>query len=280
MFNAFRAGFRIVLTAVLVAAAAPAIAGERFITVASTTSTDNSGLFSHLLPLFEAESGIAVRVVARGTGQALKLGRNGDVDVVLVHDRAAEDRFVAEGYGAERRDVMYNDFVIVGPKQDPAGVAGMADATAALAKIAGTAAPFASRGDDSGTHRAEKRLWQAAGIDAAAASGGWYRETGSGMGATLNIAAGMGAYALSDRGTWLSFRNKRDLAVLVEGDKRMFNPYGVILVDPARHGHVKAADARAFLDWLTGSSGQAAIDEFRIGGQQLFFGNAGAATGG
>ena len=276
MSDAFFVPLRIFLAAILIAAAAPALAGERFITVASTTSTDNSGLFSHLLPLFEAETGIAVRVVARGTGQALKLGRNGDVDVVLVHDRAAEDRFVSEGYGAERRDVMYNDFVIVGPNEDPAGVAGMADAPAALSKIAGAAAPFASRGDDSGTHRAERRLWQAAGIDIAAASGGWYRETGSGMGATLNIAAGMGAYALSDRGTWLSFRNKRDLAALVEGDKRMFNPYGVILVNPERHGHIKAADARAFLDWLTGASGQAAINEFRIGDQQLFFGNAGA----
>ncbi len=257
--------------------AAPAAAGERFITVASTTSTENSGLFRHLLPRFEAATGIAVHVVARGTGQALALGRNGDVDVLLVHDRVAEDKFVAQGFGIDRRDVMYNDFVIVGPRGDPARIAGLTDAPAALARIAAAAAPFASRGDDSGTHRAERRLWRAAGIDVEAASGGWYRETGSGMGATLNTASGMNAYALSDRATWAAFANKGELSILVEGDKRLFNPYGVILVNPARHGHIKKADAGRFLDWLTGAAGRAAIDSFRVDGKQLFF--AGTAGG-
>jgi tungstate transport system substrate-binding protein len=252
-------------------------AGERFITVASTTSTENSGLFRHLLPRFEAATGIAVRVVARGTGQALALGRNGDVDVLLVHDRVAEDKFVAEGFGVDRRDVMHNDFVIVGPRGDPARIAGLTDAPAALARIAAAAAPFASRGDDSGTHRAERRLWRAAGIDVEAASGGWYRETGSGMGATLNTASGMNAYALSDRATWIAFANKGELSILVEGDKLLFNPYGVILVNPARHGHIKKADAGRFLDWLTGAAGQAAIDSYRVDGKQLFF--AGTAGG-
>ncbi len=252
-------------------------AGERFITVASTTSTENSGLFRHLLPRFEAATGIAVRVVARGTGQALALGRNGDVDVLLVHDRVAEDKFVAEGFGVDRRDVMYNDFVIVGPRGDPARIAGLTDAPVALARIAAAAAPFASRGDDSGTHRAERRLWRAAGIDVEAASGGWYRETGSGMGATLNTASGMNAYALSDRATWVAFANKGELSILVEGDKLLYNPYGVILVNPARHGHIKKADAGRFLDWLTGAAGQAAIDSYRVDGKQLFF--AGTAGG-
>ncbi len=257
--------------------AAPVAAGERFITVASTTSTENSGLFRHLLPRFEAATGIAVRVVARGTGQALALGRNGDVDVLLVHDRVAEEKFVAQGYGIDRRDVMYNDFVIVGPRGDPARIAGMTDAPAALARIAAAAAPFASRGDDSGTNRAERRLWRAASIDVEAASGGWYRETGSGMGATLNTASGMNAYALSDRATWIAFANKGELSILVEGDKRLFNPYSVILVNPARHGHIKKADAGRFLDWLTGAAGQAAIDSYRVDGKQLFF--AGTAGG-
>ena len=272
MFNALRNILFTLLTTFLLAA--PAQAGERFITVASTTSTENSGLFRHLLPQFAAESGIEVRVVARGTGQALALGRNGDVDLLLVHDRVAEEKFVSQGYGVDRRDVMYNDFVIVGPRGDPARIAGMADAPAALARIAAAAAPFASRGDDSGTHRAERRLWRAGGVDAAAASGSWYRETGSGMGATLNTASGMNDYAIADRATWIAFRNKGDLAILVEGDERLFNPYGAILVNPARQPHVKQADARRFLDWLTGKAGQKAIDAYRVGGQQLFFGSA------
>ena len=218
---------------VLAASGPPAVAGERFITLASTTSTDNSGLFATLLPRFEAASGIAVHVVAVGTGQALRLAARGDADVLLVHDRAGEDKFVAEGNGVDRRDVMYNDFVIVGPKADPAGIAGLGDGPGALRRIAQAAAIFVSRGDDSGTNRKERRLWQAAGIDPARASGTWYREAGAGMGATLNIAAAMGAYTLADRATWLSFRNKGPLVVLVEGDRRLFNPYGVILVNPA-----------------------------------------------
>ena len=245
-------------------------AEEHFIILASTTSTANSGLFEHILPLFTAETGIAVHVVAVGTGAALRLGQRGDVDVVLVHARAAEDAFVAAGHGVERRDVMYNDFVIVGPATDPAGVRGMSDAPAALRRIAGAGAAFVSRGDDSGTHKAELRLWAAAGgvPDSRAAS--WYREAGAGMGATLNTARAMGAYALADRGTWLSFANRGDLAVLVEGDARLFNPYGVILVNPARHPHVKAADARAFIAWLTGAAGQAAIAGFSRNGERLF----------
>ncbi len=274
MFNVFRNTLFTLLTTILLAVSAPAPAGERFITVASTTSTENSGLFRHLLPQFRAETGIEVRVVSRGTGQALALGRNGDVDLLLVHDRVAEEKFVAGGYGIDRRDIMYNDFVIVGPRGDPAQIAGMADATAALAGIARAKAPFASRGDDSGTHRAERRLWRESGIDVAAASGTWYRETGAGMGATLNTASGMNAYALSDRATWIAFRNKGDLAILVEGDERLFNPYGAILVNPARHAHVKQADARLFVDWLTGKAGQTAIDAYRVDGQQLFFGSA------
>lgn len=265
-------------------AATAASAGERFITVASTTSTENSGLFAHILPRFEAATGIAVRVIAVGTGQAIRLARNGDADVLLVHDRPSEERFVAEGFGVERHDVMYNDFVLVGPGDDPANVGGLSDAPAALARIAaaneagggGPAAPFVSRGDDSGTHKAELRLWRAAGIDPAGASGGWYLETGSGMGATLNTAAAVGGYALSDRGTWLSFRNRRGLVVLVEGDPRLFNPYGVILVNPERHPHVKAADGRAFIDWLTSPAGQEAIAGFTIAGRQAFFPSAAA----
>lgn len=260
------------LTAAMVAGSATA--GDRYITLASTTSTENSGLFSHLLPKFEAESGIAVRVVAVGTGQALRLARRGDADVLLVHHRPSEEAFVAEGHGVERFDVMFNDFVVVGPQDDPAEIAGMTDAPAALAKIAAAGAPFASRGDDSGTHKAELAIWRAAGVDAAAASGSWYRETGAGMGATLNTASAMDAYALTDRGTWISFRNRGSLDLLVEGDRRLANPYGVILVNPARHGHVKAADGQAFIDWLVSPVGQAAIAAFRVDGQQLFFPSA------
>ncbi len=261
-----------------------AAAGERFIILQSTTSTQNSGLFDAILPRFTAATGIAVRVVAVGTGQAIKNARNGDGDVLLVHARAAEEAFVAAGWGLARRDVMYNDFVIVGPPADPAGIAGGTDAAAALKAIAaagagGGPATFASRGDDSGTHVKELALWRAAGLDpagfaASGASGSWYRETGSGMGATLNLAVGMGAYALTDRGTWIAFRNKGDLRVLVAGDARLFNPYGVILVNPARHPRVKAAEGQAFIDWLTGAEGQAAIGAYRLEGKQLFFPNA------
>lgn len=251
--------------------AAPTGAARPFIVLASTTSTEQSGLFAHLLPVFTADTGITVRVVAQGTGQALDTARRGDADLVLVHDRAAEERFVAEGWGLERRDVMYNDFVLVGPRRDPAGVAGGRDVVAALARIAQARQTFASRGDRSGTHAAELRLWSLAGIDPVAGRGGWYRETGSGMGPTLNVAAGMDAYVLADRGTWLSFRNRGGLAILLAGDARLFNAYGVIVVNPARHPHVKADAARRFADWLVSPAGQQAIAAFRIGGEQAFF---------
>ena len=249
-------------------------AGERFIIVQSTTSTEQSGLFGHLLPLFQAKTGIEVRVVAVGTGQAIRNARNGDGDVLLVHSKPDEEQFVADGEGVKRFDVMYNDFVVVGPKSDPAQVAGMTDVTAALGRIAAAAAPFVSRGDDSGTHKAELKLWQAAGVDARAASGTWYRETGSGMGPTLNTAAGMNGYALTDRGTWLSFQNRGDLAILVQGDGRLFNQYGVILVNPDKHPNVKADLGQEFVDWLVGPEGQQAIAAFKINGEQLFFPNA------
>ena len=245
-----------------------ASAQDRFITMASTTSTEQSGLFGHILPRFEEQTGIAVRVVAQGTGQALETGRRGDVDVVLVHSRPAEDAFVAAGHGVERKDVMYNDFVIVGPSHDPAGIANTSDAVAALAAIAAAEASFASRGDDSGTHQAELELWAAAGIEPDPT---WYRELGSGMGPTLNTAAQLPAYTLTDRGTWLSFANPGPLEIVVEGDERLFNPYGVILVSPERHPHVKAEAGRTFIDWLVGAEGQAAIASFTIGGEQLFF---------
>jgi tungstate transport system substrate-binding protein len=251
----------------------PATAQDRFITLASTTSTENSGLFDHILPRFRDESGIEVRVVAVGTGQALELGRRGDVDALLIHDTAGEQRFVAEGYGIDRRDVMYNDFVIVGPKGDPAGIAGLPDVVAALHKIAAAETPFASRGDDSGTHRAELRLWAAAGVDVETA-GTWYRELGSGMGPTLNTAAAMNAYALTDRATWVAFENKAELEIVVEGDPRLFNQYGSILADLNRFQHVKADLARRWHDWLTSPEGQAAIASFTVGGEQLFFPNA------
>ncbi len=249
-------------------------AEDEFITVASTTSTANSGLFDHILPMFENKTGIAVRVVAQGTGQAIKTGMNGDADVVFVHDQVKERAFVDQGHGVDRREIMYNDFVLVGPKSDPAGAAGGKIAPA-LRKIAAARAPFASRGDNSGTNAAELRFWKAAGVDPKAASGDWYRETGSGMGATLNAAAAMDAYTLADRGTWLSFKNRGALAVLVEGDPALFNQYGVILVNPDRHGHVKADAGRAFIDWLSSPEGQQAIASYRIDGQQLFFPNHG-----
>lgn len=247
---------------------------ERYITVASTTSTENSGLFDYLLPIFQKEAGVAVRVVALGTGQALDVGRRGDADVVFVHDRAAEERFIEEGHGVGRRDVMYNDFILVGPRADPAAVAGGRDIAAALRAIRDAKAPFVSRGDRSGTHAAELRLWEAAGIDIAASRGAWYREAGAGMGASLNTASAMDAYVLADRGTWLSFGNRGNLAIVVEGDRRLFNQYGVILVNPARHPQVKQQDAQAFIDWLVSPRGQAAIAGYRIHGEQLFYPDA------
>jgi len=267
-------GLFLALALFAAALAAEARAEPAAITLASTTSTENSGLFAHLLPRFTEATGIAVRVVAVGTGQALRLARNGDADVLLVHHRPSEEAFVAAGFGVERHGVMYNDFVLVGPRADPAALRGLDDAAAALARVAQARAPFASRGDDSGTHKKERGLWAAAGIDPSAASGAWYRETGSGMGATLNAAAGMGAYALTDRATWLAFQNKGDLEVLVEGDERLFNPYGVILVNPARHPHVRAREGQAFIDWLISNQGQAAIAAYRLDGRQLFFPNA------
>ena len=266
------------LLALLAAAAlaAPAFvqAQERSITVASTTSTEQSGLFGHLLPAFTRATGIVVKVVAVGTGQALDIGRRGDADVVFVHDRAAEVRFVAEGFATARQDVMYNDFVVLGPRSDPAKAAGK-DVLEGLRRIAAARAPFISRGDKSGTHAAELRSWKEAGIDLAAVRGEWYREIGQGMGPALNAASAQNAYVLADRGTWLSFKNRGDLAVLVEGDQRLFNPYGVMLVNRAKHAHVKAADGRAFIDWLVSGEGQRAIAAYRIDGQQLFFANAG-----
>ena len=247
---------------------------ERYITVASTTSTESSGLFGYMLPIFLAETGIAVRVVALGTGQALDVARRGDADVVFVHDKAAEEKFVAEGFGIARQDVMSNDFILVGPQSDPARVAGGKDITAALKAIKAAQAPFVSRGDNSGTHAAELRLWAGAGVDIGASKGPWYRETGSGMGAALNTAAAMDAYVVADRGTWLSFTTRGELTIVVEGDERLFNQYGVILVDPARHPHVKRADAQAFIDWLVSEQGQAAIAAFRINGEQAFFPDA------
>jgi tungstate transport system substrate-binding protein len=253
-------------------------ADDKFIIVQSTTSTQNSGLFDHILPIFKKRSGIEVRVVAVGTGQALKNARNGDGDVVLVHSSPDEEKFVAEGWGVKRHDVMYNDFVIVGPASDPAGIAGLKDADQAFKRIAEAEVPFASRGDGSGTHKAELRLWNEAGVDAKKASGDWYLETGSGMGTTLNTAVGKHAYALTDRGTWLSFANKGDLEALVEGDPNLFNQYGVILVNPDKHANVKARDGQAFVDWLISGEGQAAIASYRIDGERLFFSNARPGT--
>jgi len=253
--------------------AATALIG--FITVASTTSTEQSGLFKHLLPAFEKKSGIQVRVVALGTGQALDMGKRGDADVVFVHAKALEEKFVAEGYGLRRFDVMYNDFVLVGPKSDPAKIGGTRDIVAALQKIHGAKAPFASRGDKSGTHFAELQLWRSAGIDIDGAKGPWYRDTGSGMGPTLNTASGMNAYALTDRGTWLSFKNRGELVISVAGDQRLFNQYGVILVSPAKHPHVKQDLGQSFIDWIVSEEGQAVIAGYKIGGEQLFFPNAG-----
>lgn len=255
-------------------AATPVLSDEQFIIVQSTTSTQNSGLFDEILPEFTEATGIEVRVVAVGTGQAIRNATNGDGDVLLVHSRPAEEKFVSDGFGVSRSDVMYNDFVIVGPASDPAGIAGSTDAVAALKRIAQTGSPFASRGDDSGTHKAEMRLWQDAGIDAIDASGGWYRETGSGMGATLNTGTGMGAYVLTDRATWIAFGNKADHRIVVEGDPKLFNQYGVILVSPEKHPHVKTEQGQQFIDWLLSGNGQKAIADFKVDGQQLFYPNA------
>lgn len=272
----FRRSFLGVTAATLMALGlgGPATAQDDFIIVQSTTSTQNSGLFDYILPMFTDKTGTEVRVVAVGTGQAIKNARNGDGDVLLVHAKPAEEKFVADGEGVSRHDVMYNDFVIVGPESDPAEVAGMSDAVAALSKIAESEASFASRGDDSGTHKAELRLWDEAGVDAAAASGDWYRETGSGMGATLNTGTGMDAYIMTDRATWISFGNKGDYKILVEGDPELFNQYGIILVNPEKHSNVKADLGQQFIDWMLSEEGQNAIASFKVDGQQLFFPNA------
>jgi tungstate transport system substrate-binding protein len=258
--------------------AGPAVAqAQRSITVASTTSTEQSGLFKHLLPRFTEKTGIEVKVVALGTGQALDVGRRGDADVVFVHDKAAEEKFVAEGFGVKRQEVMYNDFVIVGPKGDPAKAAGK-DVLEGLRRIAAAKAPFISRGDRSGTHAAELRYWKDAGVDLNAVKGEWYKEIGQGMGPALNTASAQNAYVLADRGTWLSFKNRDDLTVLVEADQRLFNQYGVMLVNPAKHPHVKAAEGQAFIDWLVSPEGQKAIADYKIEGEQLFFPNAAGAA--
>ena len=264
---------RLLLLATLIAAF-PAGAQEKFIVVASTTSTEQSGLFGYLLPLFQKKTGTQVRVVALGTGQALDLARRGDADVVFVHAKSAEEKFLAEGHGVKRLPVMYNDFVLIGPKADPAKIAGGRDILAALAKIKSAGAPFVSRGDRSGTHIAELNLWKLAGIDIAKEKGPWYKDTGQGMGPALNTASAMNGYILADRGTWISFKNRGELAIAVEGDKRLFNQYGVMLVNPAKHPNVKKDLGQAFVDWVISPEGQKAIAGYKIGGEQLFFPNA------
>jgi tungstate transport system substrate-binding protein len=254
-------------------ALAHAAAEDRSIVVASTTSTQDSGLFGYLLPIFKAKTGIEVKVIAQGTGQALDTARRGDADVVFVHAKAQEEKFLAEGYGVKRFDVMYNDFVLIGPKSDPAGIKGK-DIETALKTIQAKAAPFVSRGDRSGTHVAELALWKLAGIDIAAAKGPWYREIGQGMGAALNTASAMNGYVLSDRGTWISFKNRGDLDILVQGDERLFNQYGVMLVNPQKYPSVKKDLGQTFIDWLISPEGQATIAGYKIGGQQLFFPDA------
>ncbi|MCV0368003.1 MAG: substrate-binding domain-containing protein [Filomicrobium sp.] len=252
----------------------PAVADDASIIVQSTTSTANSGLYDYMLPIFEKKTGIKVNVVAVGTGQAIKNAQNCDGDVLLVHAKSAEEKFVADGFGLKRSDVMYNDFIIVGPPSDPAKIKGDKSAGDALKKIAGAKANFASRGDNSGTHKAEIKLWKAAGVDIKDSSGQWYRETGSGMGATLNTAVGMGAYALTDRGTWISFKNKGDFEILVEGDKSLFNQYGIMLVNPEKCPNVKAKAGQSFIDWVLSADGQNTIRSFQLDGKQLFFPNA------
>lgn len=273
--KAIGAGLTLALLAGVMTAPLATGAHAETITVASTTSTENSGLFKFLLPAFEKDTGVQVKVIAVGTGQALDIGRRGDADVLFVHDPAAEQKFVDEGYGIDHQRVMYNDFIIVGPKSDPAKVRGDRDVIDALRKIAAADQPFASRGDRSGTHMAELRYWKEAGIDVTAARGKWYKETGSGMGPTLNTASGMNAYSLTDRGTWLSFKNRGELEILVEGDQRLFNQYGVMLVNPARHPQVKVQAGRSFMDWLVSPKGQQTIADYQVNGQQLFFPNAG-----
>jgi tungstate transport system substrate-binding protein len=270
-----RRTFAISLVALIALGTISAQAQERFITVASTTSTEQSGLFGHLLPRFEQKTGIKVHVVAVGTGQALDLARRGDADVVFVHARAAEEKFLAEGHGVKRFPVMYNDFVLLGPKTDPAKIAGSKDILEALKKVEAAKAPFVSRGDKSGTHLAELDLWKAAGIDIAKTKGPWYRDTGQGMGPALNTAASMNAYILTDRGTWLSFKNRGDLTILIEGDKRLFNQYGVMLVNPDKHPTVKKELGQMFVDWVISPEGQKAIADYKINGEQLFYPNAG-----
>ncbi len=265
--------FALVLAVSAVTINASAAAEDRSIVVASTTSTQDSGLFGYLLPIFKARTGIEVKVIAQGTGQALDTGRRGDADVVFVHAKAQEEKFLAEGFGVKRFDVMYNDFVLIGPKGDPAGIKGR-DIETALRTIKAKGAPFVSRGDRSGTHTAELALWKNAGIDIAASKGDWYREIGQGMGAALNMASATDAYVLSDRGTWISFRNRGDLEIVVEGDKRLFNQYGVMLVNPEKYPTVKKELGQTFVDWLISPEGQAAIAGYRIGGQQLFFPDA------
>ena len=269
---------RLLLVALGLAAAVAvffaATRNDRSIVVASTTSTQDSGLFGHILPLFKNHSGIEVRVVAQGTGQALDTGRRGDADVVFVHARSQEEKFVADGFGVRRYPVMYNDFILVGPKTDPAGIAGTKDIVAALQNIKAKQSAFISRGDKSGTHTAELGLWKAAGIDIARDGGTWYKEIGQGMGAALNTASAASAYVLTDRGTWISFKNRGDLVIAVEGDHRLFNQYGVMLVNPEKHKHVKQALGQAFIDWLISPEGQKAIADYQIGGQQLFFPDA------
>jgi tungstate transport system substrate-binding protein len=257
---------------------ASASAQDKSIVVSSTTSTQDSGLFGYILPLFKATTGIDVKVVAQGTGQALETGRRGDADVVFVHAKAQEEKFVVEGFGVRRFDVMYNDFVLIGPKADPAGIKGGKDIVTALKAIETKASPFVSRGDKSGTHAAELALWKVANLDPAGTKPSWYREIGQGMGAALNTASAMGAYVLSDRGTWLSFKNREALEISIEGDKRLFNQYGIILVNPEKHAHVKNELGQAFIDWVISKDGQAAIASHKINGEQLFFPNAGGAT--
>ena len=249
-------------------------AEKEFITLSSTTSTDNSGLLEYLIPKFKSKTGIDVRVIAVGTGRALLLGERGDTDLVLVHHKPSEQKFIDKGFGVERRDVMYNDYVIIGPKDDPANIKTLTKAADVFKLISENGTPFVSRGDDSGTHKKELELWRLTGVDIHKHSGDWYREAGAGMGATLNIANGMGAYTMSDRGTWLSFKNRDELALLFENDPPLFNQYGVILVNPERHDHIKHKYARLFSDWLTSNEGQQAIADFTLEGQQLFFPNA------
>lgn len=250
------------------------VADQRTITLAATTSTGDVGLFTHLLPLFRADTGIDVRVIVAGTGQAIRYAERGDADVLIVHHRASEEKFLSDGYGLQRFDLMYNDFIIVGPQADPAAVGGLGNAVQALAAIAQEKAPFASRGDDSGTHKRELTLWRGAGVDPAEAHADWYRETGSGQGITLNIASSMGAYCLTDRATWLSFGNRNGLQLLVEGDRRLLNQYGLMVVNPAQHSHTSKDAAQSFADWMLSEKGQAAINAFRVGGEQAFYANA------